>query len=104
MGAAGALFVILTATGCRHSNPGAGIYPRTQAVHFFAAAKAMDWKSLYDLSEAASHTFSSAAEYDAKMSAGIKTGFLGIIYQGMFVTPEIKIGEAAITGAEAEIP
>src|ERR1043165_4712675 len=95
--AVAAVLALVGVMGCRsHTRPGAGIDPKTQAERFFAAGKAMDWKTLYEISEDASK-LGSADEYAGKMKKAMSEQFLGLIYYGAFTQPEFKVGDATIS-------
>lgn len=77
--------------------------PREQALRFFAAARDQDWKTLYELSEAASAHFPSEEAYESKMKDGLKDPFFSLFYTGMFIKPQLEIGQPIIHGDEATI-
>src|SRR5579884_93970 len=90
--------------GLLHRKQQQAIDPREQALRFFAAAKAQDWNTLYDLTEGLSAAFPSSDAYARKMKEAMQEPFFAIFYTGMFLKPQITVGQPVISGEEATVP
>lgn len=78
--------------------------PRQQAIRFFDALKAQDWKTVYALSEGAERNFTSEAAYARRMQEIIRDPQAGVFFTGLLGKTPTAVGDPAIHGNEATVP
>jgi len=78
--------------------------PREQAIRFFAAIQAQDWKTVYALSEGAQRNFISEAAYERKMKATIGAPPASVFFAGLIGHSPTIAGPPVLHGNEATLP
>ncbi|HZT43585.1 MAG TPA: hypothetical protein VFA07_15580 [Chthonomonadaceae bacterium] len=78
--------------------------PRQQAIRFFDALKAQDWKTVYALSEGAERNFISEAAYESKMRETIGNPLVNVFFSGLIGKAQPEVGQPVIHGNEATVP